>query len=66
MPVTGSLVIADTGHAETQDGSAQCRHETFMNAKPSVSLSLFSAVPFWYTLMTLSVLPEMSSGVSHR
>ena len=32
MPVTGSFVIADTGQAETQDGSTQCRQDVFMKA----------------------------------
>ena len=43
MPVTGSFVIADTGHADTHDGSTQCRHDVFVNAKPSVSCVLVAA-----------------------
>jgi hypothetical protein len=37
MPVVGSLVIADTGQADTHDGSTQCMHDTLVNAKPSFS-----------------------------
>ena len=58
--------MADTGQAETQDGSTQCRQETFMKAKPSSSLSFFSPVPDLYILMTFRVWPEMSRGVSQR
>src|ERR1035437_6570123 len=66
MPVTGSLVMADTGQAETQDGSAQCMQEVFMNAKPLASASLVSMVPLRYILMMLNVYAEVSSGVSHN
>jgi hypothetical protein len=57
MPVTGSLVIADTGQADTQDGSAQCMHEVFMKEKPLVSASFVSIVPWRYILIRLKVWP---------
>ncbi len=66
MPVTGSLVIADTGQAETQDGSAQCMHEVFMKAKPFSSASFVSIVPLRYILIRLKVWPLVSSGLSHN
>src|SRR5574340_532961 len=40
MPVTGSLVMADTGQADTHEGSTQCRHDCFMNALYSTGMDL--------------------------
>jgi len=64
MPVVASFVIAETGHADTHEGSTQCMHDVLVNAKPSLTSSLWAPVPSRYALITLSVLPEMSSGAS--
>jgi len=37
--------MADTGHADTHEASAQCMQDVFMNEKPLVSASLVSPVP---------------------
>jgi hypothetical protein len=62
IPVRGSFVIAETGHAETHDGSTQLKHYIFVNAKPSTTWSFRVASPRRYALITLRVLPEMSIG----
>src|SRR5690348_4822155 len=64
-PVTGSFVIADTGHTETHEASTQCMHEYFVKAKPFSTRSLWLASPERYALIILNVVPDRSSGASH-
>jgi phage-related minor tail protein len=62
MPVFGSLSIADTGQAETQEGSAQCMHEVFMKAKPFSSVLRFHRA----AAVHLDQVEGLAAGIERR